>query len=144
VEFDYAELAANTYRVVAYTSDNEALCDKDAVVANISLQTFSVIEEPLRKVEVCNVYAVNENNDEVRLDNVSISFAEATGIDAALATMAVKGGSCITITALEDQVVKVYSMDGRLICRKKVAQGTTRIDVPAGIYMVNGNKVLVY
>ena len=144
VEFDYAELAANTYRVVAYTSDNEALCDKDAVVANISLQTFSVIEEPLRKVEVCNVYAVNENNDEVRLDNVSISFAEATGIDATLATMAVKGGSCITITALEDQVVKVYSMDGRLICRKKVAQGTTRIDVPAGIYLVNGNKVLVY
>lgn len=144
VEFDYAELAANTYRVMAYTSDNEALCDKDAVVANISLQTFSVIEEPLRKVEVCNVYAVNENNDEVRLDNVSISFAEATGIDATLATMAVKGGSCITITALEDQVVKVYSMDGRLICRKKVAQGTTRIDVPAGIYLVDGNKVLVY
>ena len=143
-EFEYAELAANTYRVVAYTNNNQALTDKDAVLANISLQTFSVIEEPLRKVEVCNVYAVNENNDEVRLDNISVSFAEATGVDAALATVAVKGGSCITVTALEKQVIKVYSMDGRLVCRKKVAQGTTRIDVPAGVYLVNGNKVLVY
>ena len=143
VHFEYAELGTNTYRVVAYAKDNELFAD-DAVVANVSLQTFSVIEEQLRKLDICNVYAVNNGNDEVRMDDLAVSFGEATGIDAALATVAVKGGDCITVTALEAQEIAVYAVDGRLVHKVHATVGTTVIEVPAGLYIVNGEKVLVH
>jgi hypothetical protein len=143
VHFEYAELGTNTYRVVAYAKDNELFAD-DAVVANVSLQTFSVIEEQLRKLDICNVYAVNNGNDEVRMDDLAVSFGEATGIDAALATVAVKGGDCITVTALEAQEIAVYAVDGRLVHKVHATVGTTVIEVPAGLYIVNGEKVMVH
>ena len=144
VEFSYAELGVNTYRVVAYTMDNMPFDDGKPVVANVYLQTFSVIEEESRKIDISNVYAVNDDNDEVRMGDTVISFGETTGIDPNLATVAIKGGNCITVTALEAQDVAVYSVDGRLVCKVRAAEGTTHIDVQPGIYVVNGSKVLVY
>lgn len=144
IEFSHAELAANTYRVVAYTMDNTSFIDYDVVVANLYLQTFSVIEENQRMLNVKNVYAVNNENDEVRMGDARISFGETTGMDHTLATVAIKGGDCVTVTALESQEVSVYSVDGRLVRRLHVAEGTTRIDVQPGLYVVNGIKVLVY
>ena len=144
VELSFMELGTNTYRVVAYTKDNSPFAGDDAVVADISLQTFSVIEEELRKLEITNAYAVNGANDEVRLADATVSFGETTGIDATLATAAVRGGDCITVTALAAQDVAVYSVDGRLVRKVRVGEGTTRIAVPAGMYIVGGTKVLVY
>ena len=144
IGFEFAELAANTYRVVAYTEDNSPFVEEDAVIADLSLQTFSVIEEASRKLDVTNVYAVNYDNEEVRMSDFSISFGETTGIDTALATVAVKGGECIIVTALAPQDIAVYTVDGRLVHKVRVAAGTTRIGVPAGMYVVNGEKVLVY
>ena len=144
VEFSFAELGVNTYRVVAYTKDNQPFENTDPVVANVYLQTFSVIEEAMRKLDIANVYAVNDDNDEVRMNDAVVSFGETTGIDKTLATTAIKGGDCITITALEAKDIMVYSVDGRLIRKVRAGEGTTRIVVPAGMYVVNGTKVLVY
>ncbi len=144
IELSFAELGVNTYRVVAYTIDNTLFEESTPAVVNISLQTFSVIEENLRKLDVKNVYAVNDDNDEVRMKDISLSFGETTGIDKNLATFAVKGGGCITVTSLETQDIAVYSVDGRLVRKVSVGEGTTRITVPAGLYIVNGMKVLVH
>jgi hypothetical protein len=144
IELSFAELGVNTYRVVAYTIDNTLFEESTPAVVNISLQTFSVIEENLRKLDVKNVYAVNDDNDEVRMKDISLSFGETTGIDKNLATFAVKGGGCITVTSLETQNIAVYSVDGRLVRKVSVGEGTTRITVPAGLYIVNGMKVLVH
>jgi hypothetical protein len=56
----------------------------------------------------------------------------------------VEGGEFITVTALEAQCIAVYSVDGRLVRKVDVAEGTTRIALPSGLYIVNGEKVLVY
>ena len=144
IELSFAELGVNTYRVVAYTIDNTLFDESTPVVANISLQTFSVIEENLRKLDVKNIYAANDDNDEVHMNDISILFAETTGLDKTLATYAVKGGDCITVTSLEAQDIAVYSVDGRLVRKVSVGEGTTRITVPAGLYIVNGMKVLVH
>ena len=58
--------------------------------------------------------------------------------------MAIKGGDCITITALEAHNVDIYAVDGRLVRKLTVTEGTTRVSLPAGMYIVNGKKVLVY
>jgi hypothetical protein len=144
VELSFAELGVNTYRVVAYTIDNTLFEESTPVVANISLQTFSVIEENFRKLDVKNIYAANDDNDEVRMNDISLSFAETTGLDKTLATYAVKGGECITVTSLEQQEMAIYSVDGRLVHKVRVGEGTTRIAVPSGMYIVNDAKVFVY
>ena len=48
------------------------------------------------------------------------------------------------MTALEAQEIAVYSVDGRLVRKVRVNAGTTAIALPAGMYVVNGEKVMVY
>ena len=136
-------LDMNTYRVVVYSEDNE-LFSSDDVVVNIEANAVDVIEEDACAIDIVNVYAVDNNNDEVRFGDVKIAFSQETGIADVYATFSVKGGDCIKVTALEAQKIAIYSVDGRLVRKVRVNAGTTRIALPAGVYVVNGEKVLVY
>ena len=140
----YSQMDMNTYRVVLYSEDNALLASGDAVVANITASAMSVIEEAAREISINNVYVVNDNNDEMTLADCTIPFGQATGIGTVAATMAISGGDEVTITALEPQDVAIYTVDGRLVRRQRVDAGTTTVSLPAGIYMVNGQKVVVY
>jgi len=142
--FNFSQLDMNTYRVVAYTEDNSTFTTGDDVVANINMMTTTVIDENLRKIDICNAYAVNKANDEVRMNDASMLFNESTGIEGVYATVSVKGGECVVITALEAQTMSIYSVDGRLVRKVNVTEGTTRVALPAGLYIVDGEKVLVY
>ncbi|MBR5594543.1 MAG: CotH kinase family protein [Bacteroidaceae bacterium] len=137
-------LDMNTYRVIIYSEENETFNAYDDVIVNIAASTFSVIDEDARAIEIMNIYGVNGDNDEVRFNDLRIDFSQSTGISDAYATYSVKGGDCITVTALEAQDVAVYSVDGRLLFEQNVAEGTTRIQLPAGVYVVNNKKVVVY
>ena len=142
--FNFSQLDMNTYRVVACTEDNSTFTTGDDVVANINMMTTTVIDENLRRIDICNAYAVNKANDEVRMNDASMLFNESTGIEGIYATVSVKGGECVVITALEAQTVSIYSVDGRLVRKVNVTDGTTRVALPAGMYIVNGEKILVY
>ena len=142
--FLYSQIDMTTYRVVFYSDENCEFTTGDDVVANITASVLSVVEEDLCAIEICNAYAVNGDNDERRLNDASIRFGQATGIGNNFATVAIKGGDCITITALEAHNVYIYGVDGRLVRKLTVTEGTTRVSLPAGLYIVNGKKVLVY
>ena len=142
--FAYEMLDMNTYRVVVYSEDNELFSDGDDVIVNLDANATSVIEEDACAIEIVNVYAVDNNNEEVRFDDLKIAFTQSTGISDVYQTYSVKGGECITVTALELQEVVVYSVDGRQVYKNTVNAGTTRISLPAGVYVVNGEKVMVY
>ena len=142
--FAYEMLDMNTYRVVVYSDENELFSGSDDVIVNLDACATSVIEEGACAIEIVNAYAVDNNNEEVRFDDVKIAFSQTTGVADLYATFSVKGGDCIRVTALEAQEVAVYSVDGRLVRKVRVNAGTTRIALPAGVYVVNGEKVLVY
>ena len=142
--FSYEMLDMNTYRVIAYSEDNELFGNSDDVVVSIAASATSVLEEDDCVIEILNAYAVDGNNDEVRFDDARILFNQTTGISDVYADYSVKGGDCITFTALEAQEVVVYGVDGRQVCKQSVKAGTTRIQLPAGVYVVNGEKVVVY
>ena len=142
--FMYEMLDMNTYRVVVYSEDNELFSGSDDVIVNLDANATSVIEEDACAIEIVNAYAVDNNNEEVRFDDARIAFCQSTGISDVYATFSVKGGDCIKVTALEAQEIAVYSLDGRLVRNVRVNAGATRIAVPAGVYVVNGEKVLVY
>ena len=142
--FAYEMLDMNTYRVVVYSEDNENFSGSEDVVVNIMANATSVIEEEACAIEIVKAYAVDNNNEEVRFDDAKIAFSQSTGISDVYATFSVKGGDCIKVTALEAQEIAVYSVDGRLVRKVRVNAGTTRIQVPAGMYIVGNNKILVY
>ena len=142
--FLYEMLDMNTYRVIVYSEDNEMFGDGEDVLVSITASATSVIEEDDCVIEILNAYAVDGNNDEVRFADARILFNQTTGIAGVYADYSVKGGDCITFTALEAQDVAVYGVDGRLVCKQNVKAGTTHIQLPAGVYIVNGEKVVVY
>ena len=141
-ELSFAQLDMNTYRVLAYSADNSLLGPESDIV-NLSVSTFSVIEEPARNMQITNAYIVDAGNTELRIADTAVPFTLSTSIGNVCATASVTGGDCIVVTALEKQNVAVYGVDGRLVRRVAVDEGTTRIEVPAGMYIVAGNKVLV-
>lgn len=142
--FSWSQLDMNTYRAVLYSNENNVINTGDNILFNVTAGLMSVVEEGLCTVNISNVYAVNGDNDECRMDNIAIGFGQTTGIGNNIATLSIKGGSCITITALEAYNVEIYSIDGRLVRCVNVEEGTTRISLPAGLYVVDGCKVLVY
>ena len=142
--FAYEMLDMNTYRVVVYSDDNRTFNSSDDVILNIDANATSVVEEDACAIEIVNAYAVDNSNEEVRFDDARIAFSQSTGISDVYATFSVKGGDCIKVTALEAQEIAVYSVDGRLVRKVRVNAGTTRIQVPAGMYIVGTNKILVY
>lgn len=142
--FSYEMLDMNTYRVVVYSNDNATISGSDDVLVSLDANATSVVEEDARAFEIVNAYAVDGNNDEVRFNDLKIAFSQATGISGVYATYSVNGGDCITVTSLEPQEIVVYSVDGRLVRKVRVNSGTTIIALPAGVYVVNGEKVLVY
>ncbi len=142
--FMYEMLDMNTYRIVVYADDETVFGNSDNVIVSIDANATSVVEEDARAFEIVNAYAVDNNNEEVRFDDVKIAFSQTTGVTDVYDTFSVKGGDCIKVTALEAQEIAIYSVDGRLVRKVRVNAGTTRIALPAGVYVVNGEKVMVY
>ena len=144
-QLTFSQKDMTRFRVVAYIEDKTEFGAGDAVVANLTVSASSVIEEDARKLTISNIYAVADNgNDEVRLEDSTLSFSQSTSVGSGFATFAVKGGEEITITSLETMEIAVYSVDGRLVRKVNAKEGTTHISVPAGMYIVNGEKVTVY
>lgn len=142
--FSYSQLDMNTYRAVLYSNENSVISTGDNILFDITAGLMSVVEEGLCTINISNVYAVDGENNECRMGDIAIGFGQATGIGNNIAAVSVKGGDCITITSLEERNIDIYSVDGRLVRRLSVAEGTTRVSLPAGLYVVDGNKVLVY
>ncbi len=74
-------------------------------------------------------------------------MTDATGVEdvtagAESATIRVVDGQLV-VTAKVPSALRVATVDGRLVLAEQVAAGTHRWTLPAGVYVVNGQKVLV-
>ncbi len=135
-----------TYRVLIYSGKDSMFEDgSDDAVVNLTLNSYAVVPEEERVISVSNALIIDEATDELRLNNVAASFGISTNIyDVTAPTASVKGGEgYITIAALQAQQVNVYGVDGRLVRCLNAAEGATRVELPAGIYVVLGSKVIV-
>lgn len=64
-----------------------------------------------------------------------------TGRAESLAVYGAQGVVCVS--APEATTVQVYAVTGQLVREAEVERGTTEITLPAGLYIVNGYKVVV-
>ena len=141
--FSYKEKGKNTYRVTAYSETDECFTINDNSFAEISVVSNDIINEDNCIIKISNAYIVDNKNNELRMRDHDIKFTQAAGINYNGTEALVEGGECITITLLEPQEIDIYSVDGRKTRSINAIKGTTRVTVPAGIYIVNGEKVVV-
>lgn len=141
--FSFQDKGDNKYRIIAYSDENEEFTTGEDIVLNLIINAKGIINEENRNIGISNVYAIDNDNNELRIDDHAIRFSQTTGIGYTGATALVEGGDCITITLLEAQDIAIYGVDGRKVYETKAKEGTTRISLPAGIYIANGEKVLV-
>lgn len=72
------------------------------------------------------------------------SVSEINNIENDNATLSIKGiDGAIEITATEDTNISVVNTSGITVKSQSIAAGTTQIALPAGIYIVNNQKVAV-
>ncbi len=141
--FSYIDKGGNSFRIVAYSDENKEFTTGDDSILNLFINATGILNEDNRSIKISNIYAIDQENNELRMKDHAIRFNQATGIGYNGATMLIEGGDCITVTLLKAEKITVYSVDGRKVKEFNAKEGTTRIEIPAGIYIVNGEKVLV-
>jgi hypothetical protein len=76
----------------------------------------------------------------------SFNLEGKSGVSDAAAAAAVKlsaDKTAVIVNAAEDTDVTIYNTAGVQVAAQKVGAGTTRIALPAGIYLVNNTKLIV-
>lgn len=141
--FSYTDKGNNVYRITAYSDDDESFSTSDEYIVEAILSSDNIINEDNCIIKISNAYFVDNDNNELRMRDYDIRFSQTTGINDVEAGMLVEGGECISITLLEPQDVVIHSVDGRKVRQINAQKGTTRIAIEAGIYIVNGEKVVV-
>lgn len=131
-----------SYRIVAYTPDNDTFYEDEAIT-NLLLNVSEVIPEEQRLVKITNILTIDEENIEQRIANLEAHFSLTTGISTEAATIGISGGKQLTISLLKSQKIDIYSVDGRKVRTVNATEGTTRVELPAGIYVVQGKKVII-
>ncbi len=141
--FSYVEKGTNTYRITAYSENDECMPTNEAALIELILTSTEIINEDNCYIKISNAYFVDNENNELRMGDHDIRFSQASGISHNSTESLIEGGECITITLLEPQKIDIYSVDGRKVRSINAQKGTTRIVIPAGIYIVDGEKVVV-
>lgn len=141
--FSCTDKGDNRYRVTAYSDEDKRFTTGDDNILSLFINATGIINEENRNIKISNIYAVDNENNELRLQDHAIRFNQSTGIGYNGKTTLVEGGDCITVTMLKADKITVYSVDGRKVKEVDAKEGTTRIILPTGIYIVNGEKVLV-
>ena len=128
-------------RVLIYSEANEPLTMGSMV--RLTVRPDAVIKESNRVVTLTDAHIATPDGDEHKVRSHSTTFSLSTGIDSQMAVSSIEGGRALTITALEATTINIYSADGILVRTLDVEPGTTSVELPAGIYIVNNTKVII-
>ncbi|MEG0994217.1 MAG: T9SS type A sorting domain-containing protein, partial [Bacteroidales bacterium] len=78
------------------------------------------------------------SNDDI-VENTGTGINEATAAN--LTINATKGG--VIINAAEATAISIYTIAGQLVKTTTVEAGSTLINLPAGVYVIAGSKVVI-
>lgn len=139
------QLGEDTYRLVVYSDENESFAEGDSnKFVELSVYATEVLPDDECALLLSNVLLVSDEKIEQRVGDLNARFGMTTGISStAISSVGVRGGDCLTISSLVSQTVKVYAVDGRLVRTLQLEPGTVNVNLPAGIYVVLGQKVII-
>ncbi len=138
-------LSDGTTRVVAYAMDNAAFRGNEGALLNLVLETSD--SQPVdAEILLADGLFTTSGGAEHRATDVSIMMrADVTDIEGDYQTSFRTYGKdgAVVVECGADTVVSIYTFTGKLVQQGAVETGKNIIVLPAGIYMVNGRKVIV-
>ena len=138
----YAKVNDNTYRVLVFSMGNNRL-DVCNDMIEFVVRPVAATDE-YSTLSITNIRLVDAVLLEQRLSAATAKVdVEATDIDTLHTDVAVEGGQHLTITALREQTIEIFAVDGRMISMTEVKVGTTSIHLEPGVYLVCGKKIVI-
>ena len=112
---------------------------------HLNVWTDRLIPSAQRILTIDQSLLVNKLGEDNRLATRSAAFEmeSTTGITAPQTSCVRGGNGSLVFERLNAGNAEVYTIDGRLVRRLQLPAGTSRIQLPAGVYIVDGQKVIV-
>lgn len=141
---DYLDHSIDRYRVSIYSGANHQL---PAGHSDISLELGwgSVAHSAdLRFATLSDVMFATTKGEDERASSSAAEFVsgELTGLNSAVAIVS-QTGNQLTLRSSDKAVLPVYGVDGRLYRLYQLSEGLDHISLPAGIYIINKQKIVV-
>lgn len=146
--FTYINREEGFIRVFCYSLSNSTFNTGEGDVVKLTLKADDDIMIGDYDIDINNIELVHTDLSTVRSDakKVSVSVFDPTdivGVSAGNITFSVSDGG-IDIVSANGGIANIYTSDGKLVYKNNLAVGEhVTISVPAGVYIVNGKKVLV-
>ncbi len=132
-------------RVVAYALDNAAFRGNEGTLLNLVLDTSAKPSADVA-INLTDGLFCSVNGAEHRAPDVNIMLRSGvTGVEETNVTVFRAYGveSAVVVECSADASIVIYAVTGQLVQHTVVKAGKHTITLPAGVYVVNGNKVVV-
>ena len=140
--FEYNQMDDNSYRVVVHSMKNDKFLSGNSLI-DLSLSIDEALAADEKGISISNILVTSER-EEMRLNEFSIRPEIATAVLSMEDVVAdIRGGNCLSITLLDAKSIRIYSLDGRVVRELELEAGTTTVELPAGIYIVENSKVII-
>ena len=138
-------LPDGTVRVVAYAMNNAAFEGNDGTLFNLVLNT-SEAQTSIDEVLIADALFATAQGAERRANDVNVPmYAETTGVDEVY-TMPIRvcgTEGAVVVACATQSAISIYAITGQLVQYTIIEAGEHVIALPAGVYVVNGSKVIV-
>lgn len=136
--------AGNRYRVAFYAPGGATLPAGTTRLA-LRLTAGNALPSEQRFVAAENITLAATDAEDYRLPAVCAAFGlgQSTGLTAPELAVVVRGGRLLHIESATAGSLAVYGADGRLVRTLDLRPGTLDVPLPAGVYIVNRQKVII-
>ena len=138
-------LADGTVRIVAYAMNNAAFEGNEGTLFNLVLEN-SEAQTSRDEILLADALFVTTQGVERRANDVNVPmYAETTGVDDVY-TMPIRvcgTEGAVVVACATQSAISIYAITGQLVKYTVVEAGEHIIALSAGVYVVNGSKVIV-
>ena len=138
-------LPDGTVRVVAYAMNNAAFEGNEGTLFNLVLEN-SEAQTSRDEILLADALFVTTQGVERRANDVNVPmYAETTGVDDVCTKPVRVCGTegAVVVACATQSAISIYAITGQLVQHSIVEVGEHVIALPAGVYVVNGSKVIV-
>ena len=137
------KLSDGSVRVVAYALNNATFKGNEGTLLNLVLDVTSGVSD--EELTLTNGFFTTPSGAEDRTSALSVPMRSGTtdlnAVNTSVRMYGIKGA--VVVESVMNQSLDIYSVAGKLIKQVPVMEGKTTIVLPAGVYVINGNKVIV-
>ena len=140
----WSTLENGATRIVAYAMNNATFRDNDEALMYLTLQPSPMVTDDAVLTLVDGRFATTHGGEDRADDAAVLMRSETTSVAQLSGDARISGADdAIVVETAAAIVVNIYSLTGQQLKSIAVEAGTSTIAIPAGVYVVNGQKIIV-